>query len=83
MWGASSPHVKLTGDPANVSEAIRIGDCSRFVISRKIRRPATFDFCNSITPKATKLLHCGNRRLEPKGTVSSCNKSLKQNPKIA
>jgi hypothetical protein len=25
---------------------------SRFVISQKISRPATFDFCNSIPPKA-------------------------------
>jgi hypothetical protein len=30
MWGASSPHVKLTGDLANVSGAIRIGDCYPF-----------------------------------------------------
>ena len=50
MWRASSPHVKLTGDVAKVSEIIRIGDCFPFRNSRKISRPATFDFCNSIAP---------------------------------
>jgi hypothetical protein len=30
MRGASSPHVKLTSDFANTSEAIRIGDCFLF-----------------------------------------------------
>jgi hypothetical protein len=30
MWGASPPQGKLTGDLANVSEAIRIGDCFPF-----------------------------------------------------
>ena len=51
MWGASSPHVKLTGDLANASEAIhKSAIASIFVISRIISRPATFDFCNSIGP---------------------------------
>jgi hypothetical protein len=42
MWGASSPHVKLTGDLANVSDAIRIGDCFPFRNFAKNQSPCNF-----------------------------------------
>ena len=42
MWGASSPHVKLTGDFANVSDAIRIGDCFPFRNFAKNQSPCNF-----------------------------------------
>jgi hypothetical protein len=54
MRGASSPHVKLTSDFANTSEAIRIGDASRLIVSRKIRHSAIFDFCNTIGANRTR-----------------------------
>ena len=53
MRGASSPHVKLTGDFGNAIEIVRIGECFPFLVSREIRRPATFDFCNTIGQKPT------------------------------
>jgi hypothetical protein len=40
--GAPSPHVKLTGDLANVSEAIRIGDCFPFRNFAKNQSPCNF-----------------------------------------
>jgi hypothetical protein len=42
MWGTSSPHVKLTGDLANVSDAIRIGDCFPFRNFTKNQSPCNF-----------------------------------------
>jgi hypothetical protein len=39
MWGTSSPHVKLTGDFGNASEAIRIGDCFLFHVFAKKSAP--------------------------------------------
>jgi hypothetical protein len=38
---------------------------SRFVFSRKIRRPATFDFCNTIPPIATRSLRRTRRFFGP------------------
>jgi hypothetical protein len=40
--GASSPHVKLTGDLANVSAAIRIGDCFPYRNFAKNQSPCNF-----------------------------------------
>jgi hypothetical protein len=50
MWGASSPHVKLTGDLANVSEAIRIGDCFPFCNFAKNQSPCNFRLLQQYRP---------------------------------
>jgi hypothetical protein len=42
MWGASSPHVKLTGNLVNASEAIRIGNCFPFRNFAKNQSPCNF-----------------------------------------
>jgi len=52
MWGASSPHVKLTGDLANVSEAIRIGDCFPFRNFAKNQSPCNFRLLQQYRTKA-------------------------------
>jgi hypothetical protein len=52
MWGASSPHVKLTGDFANVSDAIRIGDCFPFRNFAKNSSPCNFRLLQQYRPKA-------------------------------
>jgi hypothetical protein len=50
MWGASSPHVKLTCDLANVSDAIRIGDCFPFRNFAKNQSPCNFRLLQQYHP---------------------------------
>jgi hypothetical protein len=50
MWGASSPHVKLTGDFANVSDAIRIGDWFPFRNFAKNQSPCNFRLLQQYRP---------------------------------
>jgi hypothetical protein len=58
MWGASSPHVKLTGDLANVSDAIRIGDCVPFRNFAKNQSPCNFRLLQQYPPESDRLLRC-------------------------
>ena len=58
MWGASSSHVKLTGDLANVSEAIRIGDCFPFRNFAKNQSPCNFRLLQQYPPESDRLLRC-------------------------
>ena len=51
MWGASSPHVELTGDLANVSAAIRIGDCFPFRNFAKNQSPCNFRLLQQYRPE--------------------------------
>jgi hypothetical protein len=50
MWGVSSPHVKLAGDLANVSDAIRIGDCFPFRNFAKNQSPCNFRLLQQYPP---------------------------------
>jgi hypothetical protein len=54
MWGASSPHVKLTGDFANVSDAIRIGDCFPFRNFAKNSSPCNFRLLQQYRPDSCR-----------------------------
>src|SRR5580693_9427590 len=52
MWG---PYRLTLNSQATSVTRLRLYEsaiASRFVFSREIRSPATFDFCNTITPKA-------------------------------
>jgi len=57
MWGTSSPDDKLTGDLANVIEAISIDDRGSDCLAAGKLAPAIWDFFNSIDPKRT----CGDQ----------------------
>ena len=49
------PRVKLTGDFGDAIKVTRIGDRSPF--ARKIRGPATFEFCNTIPRESGRQSH--------------------------
>ena len=52
--GASSPHVNLARDLANVSDPIRIGDCFPFRNFAKNQSPCNFRLLQQYPPKASK-----------------------------
>lgn len=55
MWGTSSPHVKLTGDLANVSEAMRIGDCFPFRNFAKNQSLCNFGLLQQYPPESDQI----------------------------
>ena len=58
MRGTSSPHVKLTGDFGNATEAIRIGNCFPFRVFAKNSWSCNFRLLQHNPLKATEVLRC-------------------------
>jgi hypothetical protein len=75
MWGASSPHVKLTGDLANVSAAIRIGDCFSFRNFAKNQSPCNFRLLQQYPSESDCLLRCRETTLRAISDILRCRKA--------
>jgi hypothetical protein len=75
MWGASSPHVKLTGDLANVSDAIRIGDCFPFRNFAKNQSPCNFRLLQQYRPLAAARVGDSGGSFRGVSSTGQCNTS--------
>ena len=90
MWGASSPHAKLTGDLANVSAAIRIGDCFPFRNFAKNQSPCNFRLLQQYRSQAVSAAARWRDRFSPDsrrpghmgGTVRRANRDQSASQQI-